>query len=89
MSTPLSPKFEKLVREATRACLHEDPSEVVREALRTFAEEEEVRQEELDALRQALAEHVLEAAPAELRQSEEAIEDLRSFLSERVWPTSP
>jgi len=47
----LTPELEKLIYEKVRSGLYNSASEVIREALRLLHERDQVRQQELEALR--------------------------------------
>lgn len=54
MHVSLTPKLEELVREKVESGLYNNASEVVREALRLMAEQDEVYHLKLERLRHAL-----------------------------------
>ncbi|MDP6344055.1 MAG: type II toxin-antitoxin system ParD family antitoxin, partial [Alphaproteobacteria bacterium] len=56
MHVSLTPKLEELVRHKVASGLYNNASEVVREALRLMAEQDQVYQLKLERLRGALAE---------------------------------
>jgi len=56
MHVSLTPKLEELVRHKVESGLYNNASEVVREALRLMAEQDQVYHLKLDRLRGALAE---------------------------------
>ncbi len=51
MNISLTPELEKLIYEKVRSGLYNSASEVIREALRLLHERDQVRQQELEALR--------------------------------------
>ena len=51
MNVSLTPELEKLIYEKVRSGLYNSASEVIREALRLLHERDQVRQQELEALR--------------------------------------
>ncbi len=56
MHVSLTPKLEELVRRKVKSGLYNNASEVVREALRLMAAQEQLYQRKLTALREALRE---------------------------------
>jgi antitoxin ParD1/3/4 len=51
VNVSLTPELEKLIYEKVRSGLYNSASEVIREALRLLHERDQVRQQELEALR--------------------------------------
>ena len=51
MNVSLTPELEKLIYEKVRSGLYNSASEVIREALRLLHERDQVRQQELEAVR--------------------------------------
>ena len=89
MNVNLTPELEKLVQDKVASGLYNNQSEVVREALRLLAEQERLRSQHLDGLREALAEGLQQADRGELLDGEEVVEELRALLQERRAAKQP
>ena len=76
----LTPELEKLIRDKVKSGLYNNQSEVVREALRLLAEQDELRQAHLARLRAALAEGLEQADRGQLLEGDEVIREMRSYL---------
>ncbi|MDP6563581.1 MAG: type II toxin-antitoxin system ParD family antitoxin [Alphaproteobacteria bacterium] len=74
MHVSLTPKLEELVRHKVASGLYNNASEVVREALRLMAEQDQVYQLKLERLRGALAEGEASGAATEF--------DFDAFMAE-------
>jgi len=83
MNVNLTPELVKLIQDKVKSGLYNNQSEVVREALRLLAEQDQVRQAHLEKLREALAEGLRQADGGELLEGEEVIREMRAFLSAR------
>ncbi len=83
MNVNLTPELEELIRGKVRSGLYNNQSEVVREALRLFAEQERLREAHLEKLRGALAEGLAQADRGEPLDGPEVVEELREFLRQR------
>ena len=83
MNVNLTPELEKLIRDKVKSGLYNNQSEVVREALRLLAQQDELRQAHLAKLRDALAEGLQQADRGELLNGDEVVREMRAFLSAR------
>ncbi|MCI5065262.1 type II toxin-antitoxin system ParD family antitoxin [bacterium] len=83
MNVNLTPELEALVQNKVASGLYNSQSEVVREALRLLAEQDQLRQAHLGKLRSALAKGLYEADGGELLDGPEVIQEMREFLRQR------
>ena len=83
MNVNLTPELEELVRRKVETGLYNNQSEVVREALRLFAEQDRLRETHLEGLREALSEGLAQADRGELRDGAEVMAEIRSMLKRR------
>lgn len=81
MHVSLTPKLEELVRQKVETGLYNNASEVIREALRLLAEQDEVYTLKLEGLRNALAAGEASGPPREL-DFDALIEDVESEVGE-------
>lgn len=84
MNVNLTPELEKLVQEKVASGLYNNQSEVVREALRLLAEQDQLRQAHLEKLRAALAAGLEQADRGELLDGPEVVKRMRNSLRKRA-----
>ncbi len=84
MNVNLTPELEALVVAKVQSGLYNNQSEVVREALRLFAEQDRIREAHLEGLRAALAEGLEQADRGELLDGEAVVSELRDSLRART-----
>ena len=83
MNVSLTPELEALVQSKVASGLYNNQSEVVREALRLLAEQDQMRQAHLARLREALDLGLQEADRGELFDGPEVVQEMREFLRRR------
>ena len=83
MNVSLTPELEALVQSKVASGLYNNQSEVVREALRFLAEQDQMRQAHLARLREALDLGLQEADRGELFDGPEVVQEMREFLRRR------
>jgi antitoxin ParD1/3/4 len=83
MNVNLTRELERLVESKVASGLYNNQSEVVREALRLMAEQDRVRQAQLDNLRGALASGVAQANRGELLRGGRVVATVRSSSQRR------
>ena len=54
MNISLTPELEEMVRQKVESGMYNSASEVIREALRLFSEQEQIRQQRLEVLRKEI-----------------------------------
>ena len=89
MNVNLTPELEALIHEKVKSGLYNNQSEVVREALRLLASQDEIRKAHLTRLREALAEGLEQANRGELLDGDEVIEEMREMLRKRTKSAKP
>src|SRR5690606_23437822 len=80
MNVNLTPELERLVQEKVASGLYNNQSEVVREALRLYFENDRLREGQLERLRRVLAEGLAEAERGELLDGASVIAEARQQL---------
>ena len=80
----LTPELEKLIQQKVKSGLYNNQSEVVREALRLYAQQDDIREAHLTRLRTALDRGLEQAARGELLDGEEVVEEMREMLRKRA-----
>lgn len=83
MNVNLTPELERLVRDKVASGLYNNQSEVVREALRLLADQDQVRKAHLERLRSALDEGLAQADRGELLDGDAVLGETRAFLRSR------
>ena len=78
LSITIPAHFAKLVREKVRSGTYSSNSEVIREALRVWETQNEVKQTRLDALKQAIRESLNDPRPS--IPADKVFEDLERGL---------
>ena len=78
MNVSLTPALEKLVEEKVKSGLYNSASEVIREALRLFEEQDRLRRLKLADLRREIAIGIEQANRDELIEGKEALRKLRA-----------
>ena len=89
MNVNLTPELGRLVQEKVRSGLYSNQSEVVREALRLFVDQDRLREAHLEELRGAIAEGLEQADRGELLDGPEVLADLRALLRRRGESVTP
>ena len=84
MNVNLTPELEELVQQKVKSGLYNNQSEVVREALRLFAQQDQIREAHLTRLRSALAEGLEQADRGELLDGKQVVDEMREMLRERA-----
>lgn len=84
MNVNLTPELEALVQSKVKSGLYNNQSEVVREALRLLAEQDELRRAHLERLRTSLATGLEQADRGELVDGPAAVEAMRERLRGRA-----
>jgi antitoxin ParD1/3/4 len=79
----LTPELEALVQRKVASGLYNNQSEVVREALRLLALQDQVREAHAKSLRKALAEGLAQADRGELIDGKEVVAEVRKALRRR------
>ena len=83
MNVNLTPELEKLIQDKVKSGLYNNQSEVVREALRLLAEQDQLRQAHLAKIREALAEGLQQADRGDLLDGDAVVRETRAFLKHR------
>ena len=83
MNVNLTPELEALVQRKVASGLYNNQSEVVREALRLYFEQDRLREAHATQLRQALAEGLAQADRGELLDGADVVGELRKSLRKR------
>ena len=78
MNISLTPALEKLVQEKVSSGLYNSASEVIREALRLFEEQDRLRRMKLEDLRGEIAVGIEQADRGELVEGKAVLQKLRS-----------
>jgi antitoxin ParD1/3/4 len=86
MNVNLTPELEELVQRKVQSGLYNNPSEVVREALRLLAQQDRLRETHLGKLRDTLAKSLTEADRGELLDGPKAVAAVRKSLRQRRKP---
>jgi antitoxin ParD1/3/4 len=81
VSIALNPELEKLVHEKVQSGLYSSASEVIREALRLLYERDQIRAQELDAVRAKLKRGIEQLDRGEGIPKSVAVERLTRFPS--------
>jgi antitoxin ParD1/3/4 len=79
----LTPELEELVQRKVASGLYNNQSEVVREALRLLALQDQVREAHAKSLRKALAEGLAQADRGELIDGQAVVAEVRKALRRR------
>lgn len=83
MNVSLTPALEKLVQRKVASGLYTSASEVIREALRLFEDENRLYQAKLENLRKAIAVGIKQADHGELISGKEAFNQVRTLKKSR------
>ena len=83
MNVNLTPELEELIQNKVRSGLYNNQSEVVREALRLWVEQDRLREAHLEKLRGVLAEGLAQADRGEHLDGPEVVEEVRESLRQR------
>jgi antitoxin ParD1/3/4 len=83
MNVSLTPELVKFVRERLNSGMYHSASEVIREGLRLLAEQENLKQERLAALRKEVARGLASAEAGKLVDGDTTITELLKGLENR------
>lgn len=80
MNVNLTPELEELVQSKVRSGLYNNQSEVVRAALRLFADQERAREAHIAGLRKSLGRGLAQADRGELLDGHSVVAEARARL---------
>ena len=83
MNISLTPELEEMVRRKVESGMYNSASEVIREALRFFSEQEQIREQRLEELRREIQIVLDSIKEGGLVDGEEAFRVLRQMSEER------
>jgi antitoxin ParD1/3/4 len=87
MNVNLTPELEALIRRKIQSGLYNNQSEVVREALRLLAEQDDLRRAHLERLRTSLAAGLEQADRSDLLDGRSVLDAMRERLRNDARPS--